>query len=121
MEDILKQLLEVLLPIIGAVLTALSSYAVALITKRMGIKLDNEKEQMLRGAIRSGIAGAEEWAARKANIESRNVAGAEKAVWLHERIKKAYPKLSSAELDSLLDEELAKLQDVGATGVRSVV
>ena len=42
MEDILKQLLEVLLPIIGAVLTALSSYAVALITKRMGIKLDNE-------------------------------------------------------------------------------
>jgi len=121
MEDILKQVLEVVLPIIGALLTALSSYAVTLLTKRMGIKLDAEKEEMLRSAIRSGIAGAEEWAARRAKVEPHNISGAEKAMWLHNRLKKMYPKLAPQELDHMIDEELAKLKDVGATGVRKVV
>tara|TARA_Y100001937_G_C6934866_1_gene247661 strand:+ start:187 stop:552 length:366 start_codon:yes stop_codon:yes gene_type:complete len=121
MEDILKEVLEVVLPIIGALLTALSSYAITLLTKRMGIKLNAEKEEMLRSAVRSGIAGAEEWAARRAKIEPHNISGAEKAKWLHDRLKKMYPNLAPQELHYMIDEELAKITDVGATGVRKVV
>ena len=121
MEDILKQFLEMLLPIIGALLTALSSYAVTLLTKKMGVQLEKEQKNLIRTAVRSGIAGAEEWAARKAKLEKRNIAGAEKAIWLHDRIKKMYPKLASDELDALIDDELAQLKDVGATGEKSFV
>jgi hypothetical protein len=121
MEDILKQFLEMLLPIVGALLTALSSYAVTLLTKKMGVQLEKEQKDLIRSAVRSGIAGAEEWAARKAKIEKRNVAGAEKAIWLHDRIKKMYPKLATDELDALIDDELAKLKDVGVTGQKTIV
>ena len=120
MEDFLKQAFELLLPILGALLTAVSSYAITLITKRLGVKLKEDQERVLRGAIRTGIAGAEEWAARKAKVESRNIKGAEKAIWVHNRLKKLFPELATEELNDLLDEELSQLSQVGATGEKTI-
>ena len=115
MEDLMKHTAEALLPILGALLTAFSSYAVTLIAKRLKLKLRDEEQAMLRGAVRNAIAGAEEWAARKANLDTNPVAGARKAQWVHERIKENFPKLAPDELDRILDEELAMIADVGAT------
>ena len=119
-EYIMKEVFEVLLPIVGAMLTALSSYAVSLLCKRMGIKLDEEKEAQVRTFIRSGIAGAEEWAARRAKVDSRNVTGLEKAQWVHAHLKRKYPSMASDELDLMIDQELAMLKDVGATGSKKI-
>ena len=116
MEDILKQLAEVLLPVFGALLTALATYGSNLVLKRLGIKLKEDHQRMVLGMIRSGIAGAEEWAYRKAKIQGDPIAGVEKAKWVHERVKKSFPKLAPDELDLLIDEELAKMKSVGATG-----
>ena len=68
MEDILKHFAEALLPVFGALLTAFSSYAVTLVAKRLKIRLADEEQAMLRGAVRKAIAGAEEWAARKGKL-----------------------------------------------------
>jgi len=115
MEDLMKHMAEALLPVFGALLTAFSSYAVTLVARRLKIRLADEEQAMLRGAVRKAIAGAEEWAARKANLDTDPVAGARKAQWVHERIKENFPKVAPDELDRLLDEELAMIADVGAT------
>ena len=115
MEDLMKHMAETLLPVFGALLTAFSSYAVTLVARRLKIRLADEEQAMLRGAVRKAIAGAEEWAARKANLDTDPVAGARKAQWVHERIKENFPKVAPDELDRLLDEELAMIADVGAT------
>lgn len=116
MEEIIKHIAEMLLPVFGALLTALATYGSNLVIKRLGIKLEEDHQRMLRSVIRSGIAGAEEWAYRKAKIEGNPVEGSKKAIWVHERVKKAFPKLSPDELDLLIDEELAKMKSVGSTG-----
>lgn len=120
MEYIIKEIFEIILPIMGAMLTALSSYAVSILCKRLGLKLDQDKQDQMRQVIRSGIAGAEEWAARKAKVDSRNVTGLEKAQWVHAQLKKRFPALASDELDLMIDQELAMLKDVGATGTKKI-
>lgn len=115
MEDLMKHFAEAALPVLGALLTAISSYAVTLIAKRLKIRLADEEQALLRLAVRKAIAGAEEWAARKANLETNPIAGASKAQWVHDRIKEKFPKITSDELDRMLDEELALIADVGAT------
>lgn len=120
MEDFIKMIAEALLPIVGALLTALSTYAVSLIAKRLKLRLSEEEMIFVRAHLRKAVAGAEEWAARKAKLESKPVAGASKALWVHERMKEMFPNLTSDQLDKLIDEELATLSDIGATGSRKV-
>lgn len=120
MEDFIKIVAEALLPVLAALLTALSSYAVSLLAKRFKVQLDDEQQLVLRIAIRKAVAGAEEWAARTAKIESNPISGARKAKWVHERVKVLFPNLTSDELDHLIDEELAQLVGVGSTGENTV-
>lgn len=120
MEEIMKMILEALIPILGALLTALSSYAISLLAKRFKVRLDAEQQLVLRSAIRKAVAGAEEWAARTAKVESNPISGARKAQWVHERVKVMFPNLASDELDQLIDEELAQLVGVGSTGEKAL-
>jgi len=120
MEDFIKIVAEALLPVLAALLTALSSYAVSLLAKRFKVQLDDEQQLVLRIAIRKAVAGAEEWAARTAKIESNPISGARKAKWVHERVKALFPNLTPDELDHLIDEELAQLVGVGSTGENTV-
>lgn len=116
MEDISQHIIKELLPVMGAILTALATYGVSLLTKRYKIQLNEEHQILMRLAIRKAISGAEEWAYRKAKVEDRSVAGAEKAVWVHNRIKTLFPNLAPDELDKIIDEELGSIKGVGSSG-----
>ena len=116
MEEIMKHVINELIPVLGALLTALATYGVSLLTKRFKIQLNEEHKVLTRIAVRKAISGAEEWAYRKGKIEERSVEGIEKAQWVHERVKKAFPKLASDELDLLIDEELGSIKGVGSSG-----
>ena len=120
MSEFGKIIIENLLPVMGALLTALSTYAVRLIAAKLKIQVAAEEEAMLRYAIRKGIAGAEEWAARKASINPSPIKGADKALWVSDRIKEMYPNIQANEITRLIDEELASIKGVGATGDKHI-
>ena len=116
MEEIAQHIIKEVIPVLGAILTALATYGVSLLTKRYKIQLNEEHQILMRLAVRKAISGAEEWAYRKAKIDERSVGGAEKATWVHERVKKVFPNLTSDELDTLIDEELGSIKGVGSSG-----
>ncbi len=116
MEEIAQHIIKEVIPVLGAILTALATYGVSLLTKRYKIQLNEEHHILMRLAVRKAISGAEEWAHRKAKIEERSVRGAEKAVWVHARIQSMFPNLASDELDTLIDEELGSIKGVGSSG-----
>jgi hypothetical protein len=116
MEEIMKHIISEVIPVLGALLTALATYGVSLLTKRFKIQLSEEHKVLTRIAVRKAISGAEEWAYRKGKIEDRSVNGGEKATWVHNRVKKAFPNLASDELDLLIDEELGSIKGVGSSG-----
>ena len=115
MQDLLHTVIAELIPVLSAILTALATYGIALLAKRFKIQLNDEQQAVVRLATRKAISGAEEWAARKAGVESRSVAGAEKALWVHGRLQQMFPKMSPDELDALIDEELGAIKGPGAT------
>ena len=115
MEDLGKEMMAELLPVMGAILTAVVTYSVSLLAKRFKIQLNDEHQMLVRFAVRKAISGAEEWAARKANVETQPVDGAQKAVWVKGRLKAMFPKMTSEQLDAMIDEELGAIKGVGAT------
>ena len=116
MEEIAQHIIKEVIPVLGAILTALATYGVSLLTKRYKIQLNEEHQILMRLAVRKAISGAEEWAYRKAKIDERSVGGSEKDTWVHERVKKVFPNLTSDELDTLIDEELGSIKGVGSSG-----
>lgn len=115
MQEILHSVVAELLPVLSALLTAVATYGVALLAKRFKIQLGDEHQAIVRLSVRKAISGAEEWAARKSGIESKPIEGAEKAMWVHARVRAMFPKLASEELDALIDEELGAIKGPGAT------
>ena len=115
MQEIIHSIVAELIPVLSALLTAVATYGVSLLAKRFKVQLNDEHQALLRMAVRKAISGAEEWGARKAGIESRPISGAEKAIWVHNRVQKMFPKLTSDELDSMIDEELGAIKGPGAT------
>ena len=109
-------LLSLLLPVIAAVLSGLIAWGLTKLTKKWGINLDMTKDAALRIAIRTAIGGAEEWAERKWNIDGNKPEGAEKAKWIHDQVSALWPTLIPDSLDRMIDEELATMKGVGATG-----
>ena len=109
-------LLSLLLPVIAAVLSGLIAWGLTKLTKKWGINLDMTKDAALRIAIRTAIGGAEEWAERKWNIDGNKPEGAEKAKWVHDQVSALWPTLIPDSLDRMIDEELATMKGVGATG-----
>lgn len=120
MQDLLHSIIAELLPVLSAILTALAAYGVTLLAKRFKLQLADEHQAILRLAVRKAISGAEEWAARKAGVESDPIAGSKKAEWVHARLKAMYPDLAPDELDKLIDEELGAIKGVGASGEKAL-
>jgi hypothetical protein len=109
-------ILEQLLPVMGTVVSAVVSYVLTLLAKRYQLQLSNEQELQLRLTIRSAIAGAEEWGARKMNVEKLDhVSGKLKAEYALSIIKALYPKSQEEDIMKLIDCEIATMQDLGAT------
>jgi len=108
-------LMSYLLPVIAAVLTGLISWGLTKLFKKWGVQLDLTKDAAIRQAVRIAIGGAEEWAARKMKLDAKPD-GAEKAKWVHDQVSRLWPRLLPDDLDGMIDEELAAMQGVGATG-----
>lgn len=120
MQDLLHSVIAELLPVLTAILTALAIYGLSLLAKRFKIQLADEHQAILRLAVRKAISGAEEWAARKAGVESDPIEGSKKAQWVHERLKDMYPDLAPDELDKMIDEELGAIKGAGASGEKAL-
>jgi len=116
MEQFGMDLLGILLPVLAAVLTAVVSWAISKLAKKWGIQLDMSKDAAMRTAIRTAIGGAEEWAERKWKIDCNRSKGAEKAKWVHDQVSALWPTILPDNLDNMIDEELAAMSGVGATG-----
>lgn len=120
MEDLYKEIIAEALPVVGALLTAVVTYAVSLLAKRFKLQLNDEHQMLVRFAVRKAISGAEEWAARKASVETQAVSGAQKAIWVRNRLRSMFPNLTSEELDDMIDEELGAIKGVGSTGEKGL-
>jgi hypothetical protein len=111
-----ESIMEVLIPILASVLTAFSALAIKKLQKRFDLELSAQEDAMIKQLIRDGIASAEEWAARKANLEGGAlVAGRDKAVRVTNLVKAVYPKLTDNEIAAMIDAEIARTQGLGAT------
>jgi hypothetical protein len=110
-----------LLPVIAAVLLAFISYGLKYLTKKWKINLDLSQDTAIRIALRAAICGAEELAARKLKLDkNKGMTGAEKAQWVFDRVNQQWPDLVNVDLHKMMDEELAQMSGVGATGARVV-
>jgi len=110
-------IMSYLLPVIAVIITALASWALTLLAKKLGVQVDMTKDAAIRRAVRMSIGGAEEWAARKMGTdESKKPEGVEKADWVKRQMNSMWPNLLPEELDRYIDEELAAVPGAGATG-----
>lgn len=105
-----------MLPLLAAVLTAVAWKLVAALLKKWGVDLSESQERALRSSVRRAIGGAEEWAARELKIDKAKKSGGEKEAWVRMRLKKLYPDLLDDDLALYIDEELARINGVGASG-----
>ncbi len=119
MEDILQAVLSEAIPVLGILLTAMAAFLVRKLNQRWGLEINEKEQAALISRVRQGIAGAEEWGARKAGVEldpeSANK-GAKKAQWAMLFIQRQFPQLSEAEIVDLIDAQLASATGMGATG-----
>ena len=112
----METVLEILIPVLASVLTALSAIALRKLQQKFEIELSLNEQQAIRGLVRDGIASAEEWAARKANLEQGAIVrGRDKAARVSALVKAVYPKLSDNEIAVLIDAEIARTEGLGAT------
>ena len=110
-----KELVAQLLPIAGAVLMAFAALAVRKLNAKYGLELDDRADATIRKALRGLIIGAEEWAARemKTGVKPDGAAKLKRVLDLASGL---FPNLDQSKLKSLVDEELARVPGVGATG-----
>jgi hypothetical protein len=119
MHDWAITLLEILIPVLASVLTALSAVALKKLQQKFNVELSVNENEMVKGLIRDGIASAEEWGARKANLEKgATIAGREKAKRVIGVVKAVYPKLQENEIAMLIDAEIARSEGLGSTNKR---
>lgn len=110
------QALSYIIPIAGSLLSALVAWLLLMLQQRLGLNIDLARDSMLRRAIRSAIAGAEEWGAdREKNVP---VSGGEKLKWALDQLKGQ--GIEGPNLASLITSELGSMSGVGATGDRAI-
>lgn len=123
LTEIGRDILAQMLPVMGALLMALASWALHSLQKKLGVELNAKANEAILGTVRQGIAIAEERAAQaaKANVtDDDRKAGAQKAAWAAAFVEKQWPKLASDDVDDLIHSELARLKGVGATGDKAL-
>jgi len=109
-------IVESLIPVAGAVVTALLSWLLAVLAKRWGLALSQEQEAALRAGIRVAIGGVEEAALARVKGGSAPMAGADKLQMALAAVQTRWPKAIPEDLVRMVHEELAQVRGVGATG-----
>ena len=120
MHDLINEVFSYVLQGLATLIGAFALVGVQRLARRFGLQISDRENEMLRAAVRNGIAGAEEWAARELKIRGVQVAGVQKLDRVKNAVTAAFPKLIPADLDRMVDEELAQMPRVGATGDRVV-
>jgi hypothetical protein len=120
MRELLNEIMGYVLQGLAALISAMILVGLQRLAKRFNLQLSEREQAMVRGAVRKGIAGAEEWAARELKAHRQPVAGVQKAARVKSMVAAQWPKLLPEDLDRMLDEELAAMAGVGATGDRVV-
>lgn len=107
-------------PVLAIILTSLAAWGLQRLAVKFGIDINLKRDAAIRFAVRAAIAGAEEWAARKLKLDDQKVHASEKLAWVKKVIEAQWPKLLPDDLDRIIDEELATMRGVGATGDKTV-
>ena len=116
MHELAITVFEVLIPVLASVLTALAAIVLKKLQKKFDVELTAKENESVKTLIRDGIASAEEWAARKANLKDGSVAsGREKAHRVISLVKDVFPKITDNEVAMLIDAEVARTEGLGAT------
>lgn len=120
MRELLNEIMGYILQGLAALISAMILVGLQRLAKRFNLQLSEREQAMVRGAVRKAIAGAEEWAARELKANRQPVAGVQKAARVKGMVTAQWPKLLPDDLDRMIDEELAAMSGVGATGDRVV-
>lgn len=115
--EIVKSILDQLLPVVAIILISLASWGLKLLIIKLKLNVDMTKDSIVRQSVRAAIGAAEEWAARELKLTEKKKSGAEKAEFAKAIIKDLFPDFLPKQLDIYLDEEIAKMEGVGATKV----
>ena len=119
-QTLLNEIMGYVLQGLAALIAAMILVGLQRLQQRFRLQLTEREQDMIRQAVRRGIAGAEEWAARELKTKRAPVAGVQKAARVKDMVAAQWPNLLPADLDRMLDEELATMPGVGATGARTV-
>lgn len=103
----------------AVVLLALASLASKRLLTRFGVKGDSELHAAIQTTVRTGVAAAEEWAARELKA-GRPADGRAKVDLVLTLVKAAWPKARENDVLKAIDAELARTPGLGATGRRTV-
>ncbi len=105
-----------LLPILEVALLVGFRVLYVWVKKRFALDISDRTEEAIRLAVRNGARGLQEMAARKLKVEQVTMSGVEKADTLRKWVQQKWPKLSDEEVDRYIDEELAYMNGMGASG-----
>lgn len=112
-------LLEIIAPFVVICITSLVSWALLALKNKFNLQISDAQEMQLRGMVRNGIMGAEEWAAKKFKLDTETKAtSVEKVEWVQKFVARKFPNLLPDELEDLISQELAQIKGVGATGLK---
>ncbi len=104
-----------ILPVLEIVLIIVARLLYQWAKKRFDLDISERTDAQIRLAIRNGARGLEELAAKKLKVEPDSD-GLDKAKLLWAQIEKKWPDLTSDEFDTMLNEELAYMDGMGASG-----
>jgi len=104
-----------LLPILELALIICARLGYKWAKERFKLDISDRTDAQIRLAIRNGARGVEEMAAAKLKVEP-NAEGMDKAKMLWGLIEKKWPDLTSESFDVMLNEELAYMASMGASG-----
>ena len=116
LELLSEHVLPPLIQMLGVLLCALSGYALRLLLRKFKIQLDDVVETSLRASVRGASRGAEEWAARELKVGRPKPLSEDKMDFAKNLVRQRWPDAVPGELERLIDEEIAALNGVGATG-----
>jgi len=104
-----------LLPVleIAAIIVARLGYQ--WVKARFKLDISERQEEQIRLGIRNGARGLEEMAAKQLKADPES-AGIDKAKLLWGMIEKKWPDLTGDSFDAMLNEELAYMDGMGASG-----
>ncbi len=111
----------VVFPFLTAALMTLVGWAVVKVGKKYDLEILLDNEEAIERAALKGISLAEEYAAKRLKSSDIKMTGYEKLDTAVAQVLKAAPKLTHREAEEYVEALLARLNNVGATGIKEPI